>query len=368
MSKAGYTPVSDDDGADESSSIYNDKSQGGKVVEGMSKSQRRWRYILVVFCVADLVCNGALYQMNHEFAGTWSFPNDGIGWSDDTLDLFALSVVRVICTAILVPLTLRIGIDALPNGKLPHEQTDAQLARGARTDKIRPVMLALMFLIGATSSVYAGIKVIMFEFESLPVPETAMAPFLLISIAVVNLEFTSIKRLISSYVMRVGLIETPLHLHPLKYYPKGPPNKRRWGNNKKCDICRENQTKKPTYTCSDCNLNICVTCFETKAGDADGAATENVVRSEKGRAKQLELTTWSYFQRLMAIAKGEWIFVVLALSCLLVSSIAGLMQPNYQGALFDSIVVLDPVEFKDIMYFYVGFQVRKTHLFCAILD
>ena len=35
MSKAGYTPVSDDDGADESSSIYNDKTQGGKVVEGM---------------------------------------------------------------------------------------------------------------------------------------------------------------------------------------------------------------------------------------------------------------------------------------------------------------------------------------------
>lgn len=68
------------------------------------------------------------------------------------------------------------------------------------------------------------------------------------------------------------------------------------GNNKKCDICHENMTKKPTYTCTDCNMNVCVTCFETKAADKENAAaaTENVVRSDKGRAAQLELTTWNH--------------------------------------------------------------------------
>ena len=82
------------------------------------------------------------------------------------------------------------------------EQSDAQLARGERTGKVRPVMLILMFLLGAVSSVYSGIKVIMFEFDTLPVDETAMAPFLLISIAVVNLQYTAIKRLVQSYLLR----------------------------------------------------------------------------------------------------------------------------------------------------------------------
>lgn len=32
---------------------------------------------------------------------------------------------------------------------------------------------------------------------------------------------------------------------------------------------------------------------------------------------------------------------------------------NYQGNIFDSIVVMDPVEFKDVMYYYVAFQVTS---------
>lgn len=314
-------------------------------------------------CVGDLMSAG-------------SFPDDGVGWSNDTLDLCALSIFRVVTLSLLVPITLSVGVNHVPPGQLPHEQTEAQLARGEHSARIRPAMLILMFLVGAVSSVYSGIKVIMFEFESMSVPETAMAPFLLVSIAATNLQYTAIKKLVQSYVMRVGLIETALHLHPLKFYPTGPPNTRRWGNNKKCDICRENMTKKPTYTCADCNMNVCVTCFETKASDQEeaAAATENVVRSDKGRAKQLELTTYSYFKRLMKIAKTESIFVVLALSCLLISAVANLMQPNYQGQIFDSIVVLDLAAFKTVMYYYVGFQVAGVafrilrQIFMAIVD
>ena len=82
----------------------------------------------------------------------------------------------------------------------------------------------------------------------------------------VNLQFSCIKRLVKSYVMQVcsrlhpnqpahfarllsrlaltlavfggqvGLIETGLHLHPLKFYPGGPPRKARWGNNMKVHV------------------------------------------------------------------------------------------------------------------------------------
>lgn len=118
---------------------------------------------------------------------------------------------------------------------------------------------------------------------------------------------------------------------PLLLGEGGPPRKARWGNNMKCDICRENLTGKRSYSCSDCSINICVTCFETKGTtSSDGAETENVVRSDKGRSKQVQLTTYRYFRRVLGFAKHEQHYVVLAMSCLLVASLAGLMNPNYQ--------------------------------------
>ena len=374
-SGAQFQPLKDnddDDGEDEGS-IYD-----AKAVEGKSKKQIRWRNMLLSMFAADLVCTAALYETTHGWGARWHFVN-GLGFSDDTLDLFALAIFRVVSLGLLVPATLAIGIDRVPPGKLPHQQTDSELARTERTGKIRPVMLIFMFLLGAISSVYSGIKVIMFDWASVEregiSPDFEMAPFLLVSIAVVNLQYSAIKRLVQSYVLRVGLIETPLHLHPLKFYSKGPPNTRRWGNNKKCDICRENQTKKPTYTCADCNVNICVMCFETKsATTTNGAETENVVRTEKGRSKKLELTTWSYFKRILGLAKGESLFVVLALSCLLLSSCAGLMQPNLQGRIFDSMYALESSVFKDTMQLYIFFQVINVafrvlrQIFMSIVD
>jgi hypothetical protein len=41
-----------------------------------------------------------------------------------------------------------------------------------------------------------------------------------------------------------------------------------------------------------------------------------------------------------------------------VASLAGLMQPNYQGRIFDSIVVRDRADFEAVMVLYLGFQVK----------
>lgn len=147
----------------------------------------------------------------------------------DTLDLVLLAAVRCGCLLVLVPLTLAIGIDSGPKGLLPHEQTEAQLAKTERAGRLRVALLILIFVVGSASSVYAGIKCIMYDFDGGGAAalasgdaqrlETYMAPFLLLDIAIVNLQFSCVKRLVKSYVMQVGLIETGLHLHPLKFYP-----------------------------------------------------------------------------------------------------------------------------------------------------
>lgn len=72
-----------------------------------------------------------------------------------------------------------------------------------------------------------------------------------------------------------------------------------------CDICRENLTGKQAYCCSDCSINVCITCFVTKGTNSDGAETENVVRSDKGRGKTVQLTTYTYFKRVLGFAKTE---------------------------------------------------------------
>ena len=88
-----------------------------------------------------------------------------------------------------------------------------------------------------------------------------MAPFLGGSIGSINFQFVAIKKLVRAYVEEVGVVLSPLHVHSLKYLPKGPRNRRM---RKNCDVCRDNLARcKPAwecYNCSDCNYNLCIRC------------------------------------------------------------------------------------------------------------
>ena len=167
-------------------SIYSEElAAGGKqaaAAAGTTATQTRWRNFLLFFLAADVASTVGLYETTHAFAPSWSL-TDIAGFRSDTLDLVLLASLRVLAFSLLVPLTLCIGIDSGPAGKLPHEQTDAQLAKTARSGRVRVLLLIGMFVLGAASSVFAGIKCIMFDFittENGISAETYMAPFLLV--------------------------------------------------------------------------------------------------------------------------------------------------------------------------------------------
>ena len=133
------------------------------------------------------------------------------------------------------------------------------------------MLLIVLFLVGAVSSVYTGVKCILFDFEGVAGEEAAIAPFLAASIAVINFQvprhssdkaldaagqsgigggglerggvsggraerlgldhscsplppmlpqFVAVRKLVRSYVMEVGVVLSPLHVHQLKFYPK----------------------------------------------------------------------------------------------------------------------------------------------------
>lgn len=322
---------------DETESIYSDEPAGA--VPGMprpkkrrTRKQAKWWKILCVALLADLVAPVLIFLSSRGFNPS-AFSGLGLGaafgaMETDTVDVVLLSAVRVAVTIVLLYLTLTKGLMQAGNEDiLPHKMSDSDRAQEDNSQKIRIVLLILIFLIGAGCSCYTGIKCIVFDFEAVPGVEHAIAPFLAASIAAINFSFVAVKKLVESYVMEAGVVLSPLHVHQLKYYSKGPPGRRR---RKQCDICREGVHVKPCYNCKDCNFNLCITCFETKSGEMQGDEEENVVRGDKGKKEKTVLNTASYFKRSVSLAQGQFHLIGLAMFFLVISSSAGILLPNFQ--------------------------------------
>jgi hypothetical protein len=163
-------------------------------------------------------------------------------------------------------------------------------------------------------------------------------------------------------VAETGVILSPLHVHQLKYFPRGPPDRRR---SKQCEVCREHLGRaKPIkwacYNCKDCTFNLCIRCFETKSGEMQGDEEENVVRGDKGKKDKLILSTGSYVKRSLQLAKGQYHIIWLGLFFLVIASCAGIVLPNYQGQILDRVINNDRPGFGEAMTYYVAFNVVQT--------
>lgn len=142
----------------------------------------------------------------------------------DTFDLLLLAALRLVASVVLLRLTLTVGLVASGNeDNLPHKMSDSARAQEENSQKIRILLISLLFLAGTGCSVYTGIKCIIFDFESVTGDEGAIAPFLAASIFAINFQFVAIKKLVESYVIEQGVVLSPLHVHQLKFYPKGEP-------------------------------------------------------------------------------------------------------------------------------------------------
>ena len=136
-----------------------------------------------------------------------------------------------------------------------------------------------------------------------PGEEAHAAPFFVVSIIIINLQFVvvcllceslwtlpgsggsymyrnrrkllfnlvfgprQVKNLLAAYVAEVGTVLSPLHIHQLKYHKKGAPGRRR---RKQCDVCRDGMSTRPVYNCKDCNFNLRATGL-TQWGGTRGA-------------------------------------------------------------------------------------------------
>jgi hypothetical protein len=246
--------------------------------------------------VLDAVVSSMIYETTHAFAAPFNLSVGAAfdAYITDTFDLLFVACVRILGSLVLLRLTLTMGLVASGNeDTLPHKMSESALAQEENSQKLRILLISVIFLGGTACSVYTGIKCIVFDFEAVIGDESMIAPFLAVSIFAINFQFVAIKKLVESYVIEQGVVLSPLHVHQLKYYPKGPPGRRR---RKQCDICREGVHIKPAYNCKDCTFNLCITCFETKSGELQGDEEENVVRGDKGRKEKTVINTTQYFK------------------------------------------------------------------------
>ena len=351
---AGYQPLQQDGGA--ATSIYS--VEGGPPRSGRTPAQRKWWFAVCASLVGDLIVCIMIYVTTHDFAP----PLVGSGsYTEDTFDLLLLAIARPVVNGVLVALTLTKGmIEPGNEDALPHKMSARARAQEANSFNIRLALQSLVFLTGTACSVFTGIKCILFDFESVKGSENLIAPFLGASIGTINFQFVAIRKLVRSYVEEVGVVLSPLHVHSLKFLPKGPQNRRM---RKHCEVCRDNLARcKPAwecYHCRDCNYNLCIACFETKSGELQGDEEENVVRGDKGKKDKLQIDTSSYFGRSLKFADGQWPIIGLALVFLLVASTAGILLPNFQGAILDRVIQNDREGFGEAMGYYIGFQVLQ---------
>ncbi|CAN0042319.1 unnamed protein product, partial [Choristocarpus tenellus] len=62
---------------------------------------------------------------------------------------------------------------------------------------------------------------------------------------------------------------------------------------------------------------------------------EGALRGDKGIRVESDLSTTSYFNRAISLARPHWPFFSVAFLCLGVSNSANIAMPNFQGKILD---------------------------------
>ena len=218
---------------------------------------------------------------------------------------------------------------------LPALTDSEKWVQSCRAKFIRNCLLALVFILATLCQVYAGVKMVGFDFSN----ETAQGLLMGTIIVTVNLEQSMLRHIVNTLCKEEGYFFPTLHLHRV-YYDETP--RPRW-----CDLCRTRTWK--TYSCSKCSFDACRQCFLKK----NKSRGEGQLRGEKGAKDEKEIKSSQYMMRALKLARPHWLKILIAFSCLLVTSGASVLAPSYQGKILDDVIRTDQSSFSHDIMFYI---------------
>jgi len=196
-------------------------------------------------------------------------------------------------------------------------------------------VMMLMFLICCWTQIQTGIKLVTFTFHN----ETIEVICMSVCIVCINAQQFISKQFVQKITQSMGVLFPELHSHHLHY-------DRTAGHY--CDMCRARRIKN-SYRCKTCDFDVCVPCFNRK----NKLKGEGLLRGDKGLKGEVELDSKTYMKRALAMARPQFTLIAGACICLVATSVANILLPNYQGRILDSVINSDRSSFTSQIQLYI---------------
>ncbi|CAE7774212.1 ABCB25 [Symbiodinium sp. CCMP2456] len=194
-----------------------------------------------------------------------------------------------------------------------------------RADRRKEIIMLVLFAISTGMSFYNGIKCIVFHYDPrfLALQGTLQA----LTMVMINVEYFMLKNLLNKFTEEQGELIPHIHMHPL-FFETGL-------KCHGCDVCGD-QMKGPhyiAYRCRTCDFDLCPRCYKQKdKHSAKGFGARSVRRDGE------QITTWTYFKRIVQLSMEFWPTLVAAVTCLVITQGLQIFAPNVQGSIFDGIL------------------------------
>ena len=182
------------------------------------------------------------------------------------------------------------------------------------------VVLAAVFTLTTSISVYLAIKCVSYKFGSNK-SEIEKGSLLAAIVLTTNLSFFLCRRIANKLTKEEGRLVLDIHNHRIYFKAKMPCH---W-----CDVCHT-RIREAAYRCKTCDFDVCKTCFNRKMKKR---------KKEKGGQDASdddeEMSNWGFFIRALKFAWPYKTMLFLSATCLIVNSAASLALPNFQGRILD---------------------------------
>lgn len=160
----------------------------------------------------------------------------------------------------------------------------------------------------------------------------------------VNLEVYALRSLVGEMTRQSGLFLPAIHPHPL-FKHKGVAL--HW-----CDVCSTKIQGGEAWRCKLCDFDMCPKC----AGRKDVATVaENLLRGDKGRRQEKQLSSFEYLKRALGLAsQGNGWLLYGAFGLLFCYTATNLLLPDYQGKIIDRVANGQRSGFYDAVQTYLA--------------
>lgn len=228
---------------------------------------------------------------------------------------------------------------------------------------VQNFILLSLFVSTTLFQVYAGLRVATLDprekQEETSTIATIITVLLCLNVLWINAEAYVFRTLLGE-MTRDDVVYLPpeIHRHPV-YFENSRGLSLNW-----CDLChqriggQEGSTAGGgggCYRCSLCDFDVCLKCVRRNDAATVG---ENILRGDRGVRAQISLTTTSYVQRSVQVAKQELPLLLVSFLLLATSSLSQLLLPHFQGSIIDKVVPgpdgqYDTAGFKHLIKLYL---------------